>query len=108
MSNYIDIRELMSNYERRECWNCGDGRWERLDAPQTIMCRECFMGQRGGDDRDTSKDHITPEGYVDYRQLWYGDVSLAEAKRKYEHSTKDSRERMQRMDARERSVFIYD
>ena len=100
MSEFIDIREIHPDYYEQECWNCG---YTELRNRPYRKCPECFMGQDG---TDADGDYVTEEGYIDYRKLWYGDVTIEEAKRRYEANTKSVRERLKRNRGRERSVRI--
>lgn len=100
---YVDVRDLLDVFEWRECWNCGNEKRVRTDQPPWKVCHECFMGQQQTD-RDT--EYVTPEGYVDFRRLWYGNVSIAEAKRRYEENTAEIRERHARERARDRTVRV--
>lgn len=68
-AGYVDIREIHPAYREEECWNCGHTRFVRR---RWRVCKECFMGQQKHDGE-----------YTDYRELWYGDVSIGEAKRRY-------------------------
>lgn len=79
--DYIDARELCVEYRQGECWNCGHTRWLWRRGVPWNVCKECFMGQR---QHDHEAEYTTPEGYTDYRLLWYGDVSIAEAKRRFD------------------------
>jgi len=106
LEDYIDVRDIHPDYSNMECWNCGHK--ERIGPNRHMrICHNCFM------DNDTT-DHETdstvegPDGnlYLDYRLLWYGDVSFQEAQERYENSTKDMRERTKRKRARERTVRL--
>lgn len=102
---YVDIEELLPMFEWQECWNCGHQKRVRTDRPPWKVCHECFMGQQKVDPEHRG-DSTTEEGYTDYRILWYGDVSIEEAKEQYRENTKDIRERHERMEARERTVRV--
>lgn len=106
LEDYVDIRDIHPDYSEMECWNCGHV--ERIHPNRHILtCHNCFMGNDPVD-REASSTVEGPDGelYTDYRQLWYGDVSIEEAQRRYEESTKDIQERIERDRARERTVSI--
>jgi len=99
-SEYVDIREIHPDFFEQECWNCG---YTELRKRPFNSCPGCFMGQ---EQTGADGEYTTDEGYVDYRKLWYGDVSLEEAHRRYEENTEDTRRRIQRRRARERTVRL--
>lgn len=105
MSEYVDIRDIHPTYEWQECWNCDNRKRIRTDRPPWRVCKGCFMGQVPVDE-DLQTDITTPEGYTDYRLLWYGDVSIAEAKRRYRETTEEITERHRRRDASDRAVRL--
>lgn len=82
-AQYIDVRELHPDYYEQECWNCGHS---ELRNQPFRCCPECFMGQ---EKHDPEPEHHTDEGYIDYRLLWYGDVSMEEAHRRYGETQED-------------------
>lgn len=67
--DYVDVREIHPSYHEAKCWNCGNTRFVRR---RWTVCKECFMGQQKHDGE-----------YTDYRELWYGDVSIEAAKQRY-------------------------
>jgi len=79
---YVDVREIHPDYERRSCWNCDNTWLARRTARGTKACHHCFMGQEQVGHPDESHDHIRA-GYIDYRLLWYGDVSVEEARERF-------------------------
>lgn len=99
-SDYTDVRELHPDFDEQECWNCG---YTELRERWFRKCPECFMGQ---EQHDGDGEFFTAEGYIDYRLLWYGDVDLAEAKRRYDDETKEMREQLERDRARKRAVWL--
>jgi|AKVG01.1.fsa_nt_gi hypothetical protein len=58
------------------------------------------------DDVEYTVEGPDGEQYIDYRIVWYGDVSLEEARRRYERATKNDEEDIRKMRARERSVRV--
>lgn len=78
-SEYVDVREVHPAYREAECWNCGYTRFVRR---RWTVCKECFMGQQKHEGE-----------YTDYRELWYGDVSIEEAKRRLQETEKEHRAR---------------
>ena len=106
LSDYVDVRDIHPDYSMMECWNCGHT--ERIGPNRHMrVCHNCFMDNQPTD-HETSSTVEGPDGelYVDYRQLWYGDVSIEEAQRRYEDNTKEMQERFKRDRARERTVKI--
>jgi len=101
---YVDIRALMSNWEYRECHNCGWRYWERTDTAPKTCCDNCFMGLRGGHDPDHSA--VTEDGYIDYRDVWYDSAPLHEAHRRYREKTKSVRERREQRRGQDREVTL--
>lgn len=102
MTDYVDARDIHPDWREFECWNCGHT--ERVGPNRKIkMCHECFMGQ---DESDLSGEHLSEHGHINYRTLWYGDVSIEEAKKQYEENTAKIRERIERERARERTVRL--
>ncbi|WP_337653212.1 hypothetical protein [Halomontanus rarus] len=97
---YIDVRELHPDYYEQVCWNCGHS--ELRNRPFT-SCPECFMGQKK---TDSDGEFVTDEGYIDYRRLWYGDVSMEEAHRRYGETTDEIWGRMTPPDVDKRTVRI--
>ncbi|WP_121744911.1 hypothetical protein [Natronorubrum halophilum] len=81
---YTDVREIHPDYYEQECWNCG---YSALRKRSFQTCPKCFMGQEQHEDRDS--EIYTDEGYIDYRLLWYGDVSMEEAHRRYGETQED-------------------
>lgn len=82
-TDYVDIRAIHPDYYVQECWNCGHS--EHRNRPFKV-CPECFMGQK---EVDHDGESVTDDGYVDYRLLWYGDVSMEEAHRRYGETSEE-------------------
>lgn len=99
---YVDVREIHPAYRREECWNCGHTRYVKQ---RWRVCKECFMGQQQADE-DLRGEYETDEGYTDYRLLWYGDVSLSDAKRQYQETTEALWESQGRPGERNREVRV--
>ena len=102
---YVDVRDVHPDWAEMECWNCGHV--ERV-APNrhTRVCHNCFMDNSP---TETDSDYTVegPDGfYVDYRLLWYGDVSVEEAQKRYESKTGDVKESIKRRRAHDRRVRI--
>ena len=100
MNGYVDVREVHPDYREEECWNCGN---TRLVKRRWTVCKECFMGQK---QHGRNASSTTAEGYTDYRLLWYGDVSIEEAKRLYKETQEDVRESMGRPGESKRTVRL--
>lgn len=106
VDDYVDIRDVHPDYDEMECWNCGHT--ERIGPNRRMrICHNCFM-DNSPTDHDGESIVEGPDGelYVDYRLLWYGDVSIEEAQARYERRTKDARDRGRRHRARERTVRL--
>lgn len=106
LNGYVDARDIHPDYSEMTCWNCGHT--ERVGPNRHMrICHNCFMDNRPTD-HETSSTVEGPDGelYTDYRLLWYGDVSIEEAQRRYEKKTKDVQERAERRRARERTVKL--
>lgn len=103
---YIDIREVHPDYWELECWNCGATEWVGPNRHMRI-CHNCFMDNKPAD-YDTDYTVEGPDGnqYVDYRLLWFGDVSITEAQERYEEDTRDVRKSAERTRARDRAVRL--
>lgn len=105
-NQYVDVRDLMPNFEWQECWNCGNEKRIRTDTPgHWICCRECFMGQRKVPE-ERRGEYETEDGYTDYRRLWYGDVSIEQAKRKHERVVNTAKQRSKKIRSRDRTVRL--
>lgn len=106
VGSYVDIRDIHPGYSLMECWNCGHTEWVGLHRRMRI-CHNCFMDNEPTD-HETSSTVEGPDGevYMDYRQLWYGDVSIEEAQRRYDENTKSIKESIERDRARERAVRV--
>jgi len=76
LDDYVDLRRLHIEYEEKECWNCGHT-WFRQARPAESICSECLWGQ--GDNERV--DELT-----DYGELWYGDISRDEMRRKHQQT----------------------
>jgi NMD protein affecting ribosome stability and mRNA decay len=106
IDEYIDVRDMHPDYSEMECWNCGAT--ERIGPNRHMrICHNCFM-DNSPTDHESESTVEGPDGelYVDYRLLWYGDVSRAEARRRYKEKTADIREQSKRYDARDRAVRL--
>jgi len=105
-NSYIDIRDIHPDWELMKCWNCGHT--ERIAPNQHMrVCHNCFMDNSPtdveGEDTVKGPDDKT---YVDYRLVWYGDISIEEAKRKYKRNTKEASNSIRKSRARNREVSI--
>ena len=105
-SDYVDIRDIHPDWGEMECWNCGHV--ERV-APNRHMriCHNCFMDNSPTDtEGEYTVEGPDGESYTDYRLLWYGDVSIEEAQRRYEEKTEDVNEWIKRDRSNDRSVAL--
>ena len=105
-SEYTDIRDILPDWSTMQCWNCGHE--ERISPNRRMrICHHCFM-DNSSTEHDGEYAVEGPDGdlYTDYRLLWYGDVSYAEAQRQYESSTKDMTERFKRSEAWDREINL--
>lgn len=97
---YVNIEAIHPDYREETCWNCGNTKHVKR---RWTVCKECFMGQK---QHNSDASATTPEGYTDYRLLWYGDVSIEEAKRLHEKTQEEVRESMGHPGERKREVRI--
>lgn len=89
LDQYVDVRDIHPDWWEMECWNCGHT--ERIGPNRHMrVCRHCFMDNKPTD-HDAESTVEGPDGklYTDYRLLWYGDISIEEAQRRYEENTSD-------------------
>jgi NMD protein affecting ribosome stability and mRNA decay len=84
VDDYRDIRDIHPDWRWHECWHCGH-RWRVRRPVDKRLCRHCFFGQEqlDSDDPRVTGNAPTKQGYINYRELWYGDVSPAEARRRF-------------------------
>jgi hypothetical protein len=106
IDQYVDIREIHPDFDEQECWSCGHTEWIG-PSRHTRVCHNCFVDNSPTDhDGSSVVEGPDDELYVDYRLLWYGDVSLEEARQRYDEKTEGIRERAARSRARERAVRL--
>jgi hypothetical protein len=106
LEEYADAKELHPDYTLMECWNCGHTEWIGPNRHKRV-CHRCFMDNSPSDHSgDSTVEGPDGQQYVDYRLLWYGDVSWEEARKKYRERTSDIRERARRDRARDRTVRL--
>ena len=87
MEDYVDIRSVHPEYWMVQCWNCGH-EWFAATVSQARVCHGCLMGQ---EELDHESESVTPEGYMDYGRLWYGDIPRREMVERFERTKEDAR-----------------